>query len=103
MWTAPLAGGYCNRCIDVGPFSRKDRARRVDNGGVCSTSAHLRTTGEPMSGLIWWLIVGGIAGLLAGLVMKGGGYGLVADIILGILGSFLGGWLFGMLGLGVGA
>lgn len=56
-----------------------------------------------MSGLIWWLIVGGVAGLLAGLVMKGGGYGMVADIVLGILGAFLGGWIFGMLGLGVGA
>jgi hypothetical protein len=40
-----------------------------------------RGTGGFMSGLIWWLIVGGIAGLLAGLVMKGGGYGVIADII----------------------
>jgi uncharacterized membrane protein YeaQ/YmgE (transglycosylase-associated protein family) len=55
-----------------------------------------------MSGVIWWLIVGGIAGLLAGLVMKGGGYGVVADIILGILGAFVGGWVFGLLGLGAG-
>ena len=55
-----------------------------------------------MSGLIWWLIVGGIAGLLAGLVMKGGGYGVIADIILGILGAFIGGWVFGLLGLGAG-
>ena len=55
-----------------------------------------------MSGLIWWLIVGGIAGLLAGLVMKGGGYGVIADIILGILGAFVGGWVFGLLGLGAG-
>lgn len=55
-----------------------------------------------MSGVIWWLIVGGIAGLLAGLVMKGGGYGVVADIILGILGAILGGWVFGLLGIGAG-
>lgn len=55
-----------------------------------------------MSGVIWWLIVGGIAGLLAGLVMKGGGYGVIADIILGILGAFVGGWVFGLLGLGAG-
>lgn len=55
-----------------------------------------------MSGLIWWLIVGGIAGLLAGLVMKGGGYGVVADILLGIVGAFVGGWAFGLLGVGTG-
>jgi uncharacterized membrane protein YeaQ/YmgE (transglycosylase-associated protein family) len=61
-----------------------------------------RSKGEFMSGLIWWLIVGGIAGLLAGLVMKGGGYGVIADIILGILGAFIGGWVFGLLGLGAG-
>jgi uncharacterized membrane protein YeaQ/YmgE (transglycosylase-associated protein family) len=54
-----------------------------------------------MSGLIWWLIVGGVAGLLAGLAMKGGGYGIVADIVLGIL-AFLGGWIFGLLGIGAG-
>lgn len=55
-----------------------------------------------MGGLIWWLIVGGIAGMLAGLVMKGGGYGVVVDIILGILGAFVGGWVFNMLGIGAG-
>ncbi len=44
-----------------------------------------------------WLVVGLIAGWLAGLVMKGGGYGVIVDIILGILGGFLGGWIFGML------
>ena len=55
-----------------------------------------------MSGLIWWIIVGGIAGMLAGLVMKGGGYGVVVDIILGILGAFVGGWVFGLLGIGAG-
>lgn len=55
-----------------------------------------------MDGLIWWLIVGGIAGLLAGLVMKGGGYGVAVDIILGILGAFVGGWVFHLLGIGTG-
>jgi len=41
-----------------------------------------------------WIIVGLIAGWLAGQVMKGGGYG-----ILGILGGFVGGWVFGLLGI----
>jgi len=49
--------------------------------------------------LLTWLIVGLIAGVLASLVM-GGGYGLIGDIIIGIVGAFLGGWLFSMLGVG---
>ena len=49
-----------------------------------------------------WIIVGLIAGWLAGQVMKGGGYGVLVDIILGLLGGLLGGWLFGQLGLGAG-
>ena len=40
-----------------------------------------------------WLLVGLIAGWLAGLVMKGGGYGVLVDIILGLVGGILGGWL----------
>ena len=50
-------------------------------------------------GFLTWIIVGLIAGWLAGQVMKGGGYGILADIILGILGGIIGGWVFGMLGL----
>jgi uncharacterized membrane protein YeaQ/YmgE (transglycosylase-associated protein family) len=56
-----------------------------------------------MDGLIYWLVVGLIAGWLAGVVMKGGGYGILADIILGILGAVLGGWIFSSLGVGAGA
>lgn len=52
--------------------------------------------------LLWFLLVGLIAGWLAGQVMKGGGYGLVGDMIVGVIGALLGGWLFGRLGIGVG-
>jgi uncharacterized membrane protein YeaQ/YmgE (transglycosylase-associated protein family) len=47
---------------------------------------------------IEFIVVGLIAGWLAGKAMKGGGYGVLVDIILGILGGILGGWLFGMAG-----
>jgi uncharacterized membrane protein YeaQ/YmgE (transglycosylase-associated protein family) len=50
-------------------------------------------------GVLAWIVVGLIAGWLAGRVMKGGGYGVLADIILGILGGIVGGWIFGMLGI----
>jgi uncharacterized membrane protein YeaQ/YmgE (transglycosylase-associated protein family) len=55
-----------------------------------------------MGGILWWIIVGLIAGWLAGKVMKGGGYGVLMDIVLGILGAILGGWLFGVLGISLG-
>src|SRR5260370_39249828 len=50
-------------------------------------------------GFLTWIVVGLIAGWLAGQVMKGGGYGILVDIILGILGGLVGGWLFGLLGI----
>ncbi len=52
-------------------------------------------------GLLSWIIVGLIAGWLAGLVVKGGGYGIVGDIILGIVGALVGGFLASaVLGIG---
>ena len=48
-------------------------------------------------GLIAWLVVGLIAGGLAGQFMKGGGYGVVGDIVLGIIGAIIGGLLFSFL------
>jgi len=53
-------------------------------------------------GILAWILVGLIAGWLAGQVMKGGGYGMVADIILGLLGGVLGGWIFERLGVSTG-
>lgn len=53
-------------------------------------------------GILVWLIIGAVAGWLAGLVVKGGGFGLVVDIIVGIVGAFIGGWLSGMVGLSLG-
>jgi uncharacterized membrane protein YeaQ/YmgE (transglycosylase-associated protein family) len=48
--------------------------------------------------LLTWVIVGLIAGVLASLVMGGTGYGLIGDIIIGIVGAFVGGWIFSRLG-----
>jgi len=49
--------------------------------------------------LLTWLIVGLVAGLLASFVMGGTGLGIIGDIIIGICGAFVGGWVFRMLGL----
>jgi uncharacterized membrane protein YeaQ/YmgE (transglycosylase-associated protein family) len=48
---------------------------------------------------LWFLLIGIAAGWLAGQIMKGGGYGLVGDLIVGVIGALLGGFLFGLLGL----
>ncbi|HXP78649.1 MAG TPA: GlsB/YeaQ/YmgE family stress response membrane protein [Verrucomicrobiae bacterium] len=56
-----------------------------------------------MGNLLWWCIVGLIAGFLAGKVMKGGGFGVLMDIVIGIIGAMLGGWLFGMVGISAGS
>ncbi len=53
-------------------------------------------------GLIVWLVVGAVAGWLAGTLMKGGGFGLIGDIIVGIIGAFIGGWLAGVLHISIG-
>ena len=52
-----------------------------------------------MLSLIWMLVVGLIAGWAAGKIMKGGGYGPLMDILLGIAGAFVGGVLLGILGI----
>ena len=53
--------------------------------------------------LIAWLIIGAVAGWLAGIVVKGGGFGLIGDIIVGIVGAVIGGWGAGALHIHIGA
>ena len=55
-----------------------------------------------LQSLIVWLLIGAIAGWLAGQIMKGGGFGLVGDIIVGIVGAFIAGVLFPRLGFAFG-
>lgn len=51
--------------------------------------------------LVVFLLIGGVAGWLAGLIMKGSGFGIVGNIVVGVIGAVLGGWLFGVLGISV--
>jgi uncharacterized membrane protein YeaQ/YmgE (transglycosylase-associated protein family) len=53
-------------------------------------------------GIIAWIVIGGIAGWLAGTFVNGGGFGLIGDIVVGIIGAFVGGWLAGVLGINIG-
>ena len=52
--------------------------------------------------IVWFLLIGLAAGWLAGQFMKGGGFGLVGDLIIGVIGALLGGFLFGLLGISAG-
>ena len=48
--------------------------------------------------VVWFIIIGIVAGWLAGKLMKGSGFGLVGDLILGVIGAIVGGFVFGLLG-----
>ena len=52
-----------------------------------------------LEGILIILVVGAVAGWLAGLIVRGAGFGLIGDIIVGIIGAFIAGWLFPRLGL----
>jgi uncharacterized membrane protein YeaQ/YmgE (transglycosylase-associated protein family) len=54
-------------------------------------------------GFILFLIIGGVAGWLAGLIMKGRGFGILGNIIVGVIGGLLGGFLFGLFGVSSGS
>ena len=64
------------------------------------TLASLVLADVSLTAVIWWLLVGLIAGFLASLVMRGGGYGIVGDIIVGLVGALIGGFLASLVGLG---
>ncbi|MCE5179330.1 MAG: GlsB/YeaQ/YmgE family stress response membrane protein [Porphyromonadaceae bacterium] len=51
---------------------------------------------------LWWIIIGAIAGWLAGKLMRGGGFGFIVNLLVGIAGAVIGGWVFGLLGIAAG-
>ena len=63
---------------------------------------HLKEVEMSLDQLVLWIIIGGIAGLLADAVVKGIKVGLVGAVVVGILGAFIGGWLFGLLNISLG-
>jgi uncharacterized membrane protein YeaQ/YmgE (transglycosylase-associated protein family) len=55
-----------------------------------------------ITGLVIFLAIGAVAGWLAGILMKGGGFGLLGNIVVGVIGAVLGGFVFGLLGISAG-
>ncbi len=56
----------------------------------------------PTQSLILFLVIGILAGFLAGKIMKGSGFGVLGDLVIGVVGAFLGGWLFSLFGISAG-
>jgi uncharacterized membrane protein YeaQ/YmgE (transglycosylase-associated protein family) len=56
---------------------------------------------DPVS-IILWIVIGVVAGWLAGLVMKGSGYGIIGDLIIGLIGALVGGFIFSLFGAAYG-
>lgn len=52
-----------------------------------------------LESLLIWLLIGAVAGWLAGVIVKGYGFGLMGNIVVGIVGALLGGWIFGAMGI----
>jgi uncharacterized membrane protein YeaQ/YmgE (transglycosylase-associated protein family) len=52
--------------------------------------------------MLWWIVVGIIAGWATGKIMKGSGYGVLWDLVLGVVGAIVGGWIVGLLGISAG-
>jgi uncharacterized membrane protein YeaQ/YmgE (transglycosylase-associated protein family) len=65
---------------------------------LTQTSRLLKKDKENDMSWLWWIIVGVIAGWATGKIMKGSGYGFIADAVLGIIGAVVGGFLAGKLG-----
>jgi uncharacterized membrane protein YeaQ/YmgE (transglycosylase-associated protein family) len=63
---------------------------------------HNRGGNMDVESIVIWLIIGAVAGWLAGLIVKGGGFGLIGDIIVGIIGAVIAGWLLPRLGIVIG-
>jgi uncharacterized membrane protein YeaQ/YmgE (transglycosylase-associated protein family) len=81
------------------------RLRRVRDAHKSLALAGIGKRGKAMDiqSIIIWIIVGAIAGWLAGLVVKGGGFGLIGDIVVGIVGAIIAGWLLPQLGIVIGS
>ena len=52
---------------------------------------------------VWFLVIGGVIGWLAGMIVQGRGFGIIGDIVIGVVGAMLGGWIAGVIGLSTGS
>ena len=82
-------------------FALRYAADRRLSAGMSIAISGATPSGSEIVDILTWIIVGLVAGVLASMVMGGTGYGLVGDIVIGIAGAFVGGWLLRTLGTSV--
>jgi len=75
---------------------------KAAGAGLAAVPARVGETKMGIESFIVWLIVGGVAGWLAGLIVKGYGFGIIGNIIVGIVGALIAGWLLPRLGIVIG-
>jgi uncharacterized membrane protein YeaQ/YmgE (transglycosylase-associated protein family) len=85
--------------MDIVPLAMQTHSRSTPES---SAPAWRRKT-MGIESLIVFLIIGAIAGWLAGLIVKGYGFGLIGNIVVGIIGAFIAGWLFPAIGVSLGS
>ena len=86
---------------------KNEQKEIITTAGFCLTNFnHSKVPKESIQGgkmepinTFWFLIIGLVAGWLAGRIMKGKGFGLVGNLIVGVIGALLGGFLFSLIGL----
>ena len=83
-----------------------ERHSQLDIAAVIGSGVLLRTKSKESNmsteHLLLFLVIGVVAGFLAGKIMKGAGFGLVGDLVVGVIGSFIGVWVFGLLDIAPG-
>ena len=88
-----------NKGEDVSLKSNRKQQKAFLQAGKEATNMYDNNVGY----WIWFLFIGGVIGWLAGLIVRGRGFGVIVDIVIGIVGAMLGGWMSGVLGLSAGS
>jgi uncharacterized membrane protein YeaQ/YmgE (transglycosylase-associated protein family) len=94
-WQTPFAA------IDYAAPHHASVLQLLHNPTVACRDFRKREASVDLTAIIVWLVVGAVAGWLAGQIVKGHGFGLVGNIVVGIVGAFIAGWLLPTLGLGI--
>jgi uncharacterized membrane protein YeaQ/YmgE (transglycosylase-associated protein family) len=80
------------------PGNNRRRLADLEIDDLCKTTEKWIDNMD-LTSILLFLAIGAVAGWLAGLLMKGGGFGILGNIVVGILGAVVGGFLFGVLGI----
>ena len=78
--------------------SESGKVSAAPDGGDASKQSNERGRAAEVAGLLWFLIIGIVAGWTAGKITRGRGFGLLGNLVVGVIGAMVGGFLFGLIG-----